>query len=280
MSTAPRPVVVGVSEKQLVAVRFAAAEALRHDKPLRVVHCYGLPAAAAEFYMGYDVLQSLRVAGEAVLDDARTIVDGDHAPGSEYVLVTGAPANVLIEESREAHCVVLGADDIPWFDRMLGGEVAGHIARKAHCPVVVVPERAFPDAPTGGVVVTVDGDTSAAGPLRYGFEQADARSEDLHVLHAAPAATSQADFEQHQVNVAEVIAGWRELYPDVRVDTTSTSGDPVETCIAATGGASLVIIGRPHGGNISFALARPLAMKVLREARCPVAVVPADHGRV
>ena len=90
-------------------------------------------------------------------------------------------------------------------------------------------------------------------------------------------ATTWEDFEDHRANVAEIVAGWQELFPGVRVQRSSTSGDPVETCIAATGGASLVVIGRPRGHTTPFALARPLAVQVLRKALCPVAIVPLDY---
>ena len=285
MNTSPRPVVVGISSKQAIVVRYAVAEAARLKTNLRVVHCYALPTQAAEFYVGGDVLDTYRIAGETVIEDARALIEVE-SPDAEvdYVLANGMPDAELLIEADSAQSIVLGADDIPWFDRMLGGEVSGHLARKASCPVVVVPavdEHSVEEfsSPRGGVVVTIDGDTSAASPLRYGFEQADLRGELLHVLHAAPAATLQGDFDNHRANVAEVLAGWAELYPDVRVLSSLTSGDPIETCIAATERASLVIIGRPHSHTVLFALARPLAMTVLRHARCPVAVIPSDyHG--
>jgi nucleotide-binding universal stress UspA family protein len=278
MNTLPRPVVVGVSSKQDAVVKYALAEAARLRTSLRVVHCYALPDQAAEFYVSGDVLDTFRISGETVIEDTRELIENESPEVEvEYVLANGLPGAVLLTESTNAQTIVLGADDVPWFDRMLGGEVSGHLARKASCPIVVVPEVDDFSARRGGVVVTIDGDTSAASPLRYGFEQADARGEILHVLHAAPAATLQDDFDNHRANVAEVLAGWAELYPDVRVLSSLTSGDPIETCIAATEHAALVIIGRPHSHSVLFALARPLAMTVLRQAHCPVAVVASDY---
>ncbi|MCW2799210.1 MAG: hypothetical protein JWQ70_682 [Aeromicrobium sp.] len=283
MNTASRPVVVGVSSKQGTVVRYALAEAARLKTSLRVVHCYALPIQAAEFYVGGDVLDSMRLSGEEVIEEVQAIIEAE-SPEIEvaYVLANGMPGAVLLAESATAQSIVMGADDIPWFDRMLGGEISGHLARKASCPVVVVPEvdqrgAGQPGVRHGGVVVTIDGDTSASSPLRYGFEQADIRGEILHVLHAAPAATLQDDFDNRRANVAEILAGWAELYPDVRVLSSLTSGDPIETCVAATEHASLVVIGRPHSHTVLFALARPLAMQVLRRAHCPVAVVASDY---
>ncbi|MET0448457.1 MAG: universal stress protein [Aeromicrobium sp.] len=283
MHTHHFPVLIGVADKQPAAMKYAIAEAGRLKRSLRVVHCWALPVVASELYIDAAAVDAMQADGETVLDDARSLVaETSPALDAEYLIANGAPANVLGHEAQQAAVLILGSDDVPWFERLLGGEVSGYLARTAPCPVVVVPERNVPGTGTGagGVVVTIDGDTSAAGPLRYGFEQADARHELLHVLHAAPEATLREDFQNHLANVAEVIAGWQELYPDVTVLRSTTEGATVEECIDATSEASLVVIGRHHGHSTPFARARPIAMTVLRKAQCPVAVVPLDYGRV
>lgn len=279
MHTQHFPVLVGVADKQPAAMAYAIAEAARLKRPLRVVHSWALPTVSSEFYVGAEAAEAMRTDGEAVLNDARGVV-AELSPTleAEYLVVTGSPSNVLGDEAKQAAVLILGSDDVPWFERMLGGEVSGYLARTAACPVVVVPERTVPGTGVGGVVVTIDGDTSAAGPLRYAFEQADARHESLHVLHAAPEATLREDFQNHTANVAEIVAGWQELYPDVEVIRSITEGAPADECIEATAEASLVVIGRHHGHSIPFARARPIAMTVLRKAQCPVAVVPLDYA--
>ena len=280
MRTSDFPVVVGVADKQPIAMSYAIAEAARLRRPLRVVHCWAMPIVTSEFYVAPQTVDAMRGDGERVLDDARAVVT-EVSPNleAEYLVADGAATSVLLKEGEAAAVLILGSDDVPWFDRFLGGEISGFLARRTACPVVVVPERNVPGTGTGGVVVTIDGDTSAAGPLRYAFEQADARHEPLHVLHAAPEATLREDFEAHRANVAEVVAGWQELFPGVTVHRSTTEGAPADECIEATGSASLVVIGRHHGHAITFARARPIAMTVLRKAQCPVAVVPLDYGR-
>lgn len=274
------PVVVGVADKQPIAMHYAIAEAGRLQRSLRVVHCWALPVVTSEFYIAPDAVEAMRTSGAVVLDDARAIVEEmSPAPTTEYVIADGSPSNVLKQESEVAAALILGSDDVPWFDRFLGGETSGYLARSSACPVVVVPERNVPGRGSGGVVVTIDGDTSATGPLKYAFEQADLRHEHLHVLHAAPEATLRADFEAHRANVAEVVAGWQELFPGVTVHRSTTEGAPADECIRATAEASLVVIGRHHGHTTPFARVRPIAMTVLRNAQCPVAVVPLDYGR-
>jgi nucleotide-binding universal stress UspA family protein len=150
----------------------------------------------------------------------------------------------------------------------------------APCPVVIVPEVAYPKSMEGEVVVTIDGDSSADGPLRFAFEQASARDGVLHVLHAVPPATMLSDIADLRANMSEVLAGWRDKFPDVAVMDAFAVGDPRDVVARATNGAELVVVGRPHGRVMPFAISRPLATAVVRRASCPVAVVPADYQGV
>ena len=277
MTSSTAPVIAGISHDQPAVVLHALREASRLDTSLRIVHCHLAPAG--DVYVGSDSREPTRSAGFEVLASARATIEATgQSAVVEYVLERGDPATCLVEESADAAVVVVGADDVNWVERMLGGEVSGHLALKAACPVVVVPREQDAGRTTGGVVVTLDGDTSSAGPLRYGFEQADYRSEDLHVLHATPEATTQADTAALTTRVTQEVGRWNELTPDVKVLLSLTNGDALEQCVRATSLASLLVIGRPHGHSFSFALTRPVAMLVLREARCPVAIVPAGYG--
>jgi nucleotide-binding universal stress UspA family protein len=275
-----KPVVVGIADKQPTALRFAVREAARVGAPLRVVHAMVLPAQAAEFYVGVDAFAGLREAGQTILDDARHVVELERATTPvSYVLSNGPAVEDLQRESAEAHVVVVGADDISWYERMLGGAVATYLTRHATSAVVVVPEIDYPAAHPGGVVLTLDGDTSASGPLRFALEQADATHRTLHVLHSTPPATLTSDMEAIRANLGEVLAGWSETYPDVEVITEFVFGEKIAQSVAeATERAELVVVGRPHSTTTPFALARPLAQQVVRRARCPVAVVPADYA--
>lgn len=278
MNTNSRPVVLGIGDKQPTALRFALQEARRRGADLRVVHSAGVPAQASAFYLGAEVLDGLLKEGQKVLDDAQHFVEGeDSSVEVTYVLTPAAPIEALESAAQEANPLIIGADHITWPDRLLGGAIATHIALHAPCAVVVVPERTYPTPLSGGVLIALDGDTSARGPIQFAFEAAAARDNVLHVLHAIPPATTSDDAESMRANVAEVLAGWSGTYPDVKVYVTYSIDDPEEACIRATGLSELVVVGRPHRHGLPFALARPLAAEVLRHAHCPVAVVPSDY---
>jgi nucleotide-binding universal stress UspA family protein len=281
MTTSSHPVVVGIVDKQPSVLGFAVGEARAAHSSLWVVHSTGRPPQPGDYYGGFDLFDELSRTGQAVLDDARRFVE-EEAPELEveYVLTSEGPRHALEHAVPSARLLVVGSDDVPWFDRLMRTDVAGHLALHAACPVVVVPEQAYPWARDGDVVVTLDGDTSAEGPLQLAFEEADARDAVLHVLHATPPGTIVSDAEEIRANLAEVVAGWRDTFPDVIVLTAITTGDPKKAVAHATESAALVVVGRPHGRVIPFAVSRPLATDVLRRAHCPVAVVPPTYRGV
>lgn len=279
MNVSNRPVILGIADKQPTALRLAMQAARRRGATLRIVHSVGVPAQAAELYANADAIDAFRRAGQAVLDDARHFVDQQPStPVTQYVLTTRGPVNALEAEASKAQLLVVGTDDIPWYDRLLGGAVAGYLATHAACPVIAVPENAYPSTSRGGVVVTLDGDTSATGSLNFAFDEAGARGSRLQVLHAAPPGTVAADVDASRANISEVLAGWSAQHPNVRVTTHFVVDEPDEACIRATQRAELVVVGRPRHRGMVFALARPVATQVLRHTRCPVAVVPANYA--
>ncbi len=277
MSSPSAPVIAGVSKDQPTVVAYALQEASRLETSLRVVHCY--LAHAGDVYVGTDSHETMRAAGVAVLQQARAVVEASPLTVPvDYVLERGTAGPILVEHADDASALVVGADDVNWLARMLGGEVSGLLALTAACPVTVVPRQLSSAESVDGVVVTLDGDTSAPGPLRYGFEQADFRAEDLHVLHATPVATTVEDTALLTARVRQEVARWNAITPQVSSRLSLTNGDALDECFRATAGASLLVIGRPHGHAHLFALTRPVAMLVLREARCAVAIVPAQYG--
>jgi nucleotide-binding universal stress UspA family protein len=79
------------------------------------------------------------MSGTAVLDDALArALPGDIAPAVERKVRSGHPAQVLIDESREADLLVVGSSGHGGFTGMLVGSVSIHCVTGAYCPVTVV----------------------------------------------------------------------------------------------------------------------------------------------
>ncbi len=274
-----RTVVVGIADKQPSVLAFAAREARFAQASLHVVHAAGHSTQDGDFLAGVAVTESMLKAGQVILDDAKKFLEEEIGVDQpvEIELSSADPVESLAGAASDAAMLVLGADDVPWYDRMLRTRISGHLALSAPCPVVIVPEVQYAPAVEGEVVVTLDGDTSAEGPLRFAFEQASARDSVLHVLHAVPPATMAGDVADLRANLAEVLADWRAQYPEVEVLEVVIVGDPKEVVVRATNAAELVVVGRPHGRSMPLALSRPLAWHVVSRGNCPVAVVPSSY---
>jgi nucleotide-binding universal stress UspA family protein len=167
------PIVVGVdgSEASQGALRWAADEAFRQARPLRIVHALGLPGP---FGWTED--------GQAVVHDAADLAYGWHFTIEvETAVVVGSAAMVLCEESHRAALVVVGSRGYGGFHGLLVGSVGIHLSTHGAAPVLVVhgaerwagPENPLPhDAP---VVVGVDGSPGSTRALRLAFDEVGTR---------------------------------------------------------------------------------------------------------
>lgn len=273
-----KPVVVGIVDKQPTVLKVAVEEARSTHSPLIVVHSIGSPAQMADFYGGSQLQLELRKSGQAVLEGARQQLE-KQAPDLEvhYVLSSELPVPAIENASADARLVVVGSDDVPWFERIIRSETAGHLARHSDHPVIAVPELKFAESYEGDVVLALDGETTAEGPIRFAFEQASRRDAALHVLHVATPDNAAADPELIAPNLSEVMAGWHDEFPDTHVFEVVTTGEVAESIVHSTETASLVVVGRPHSQHLLKSVVRSIAAKVLGDAHCPIAVVPSTY---
>ncbi|MEG3637219.1 universal stress protein [Micromonospora palythoicola] len=142
-SRADGPVVVGVdgSELSQEAVRFAFEEAAWRGTELVAVHAwlYPTPVGPGDILpLVYD-LDAFRDEEERVLAEA---VAGWSERYPEVPvrrrLVRGSPGRALVEESRTAQVVVVGARGRGALGGLLLGSVSHAVLHHAHCPLAIV----------------------------------------------------------------------------------------------------------------------------------------------
>ncbi len=142
-SRADGPVVVGVdgSELSQEAVRFAFEEAAWRGTELVAVHAwlYPTPVGPGDILpLVYD-LDAFRDEEERVLAEA---VAGWSERYPEVPvrrrLVRGSPGRALVEESRTAQLVVVGARGRGALGGLLLGSVSHAVLHHAHCPLAIV----------------------------------------------------------------------------------------------------------------------------------------------
>ncbi|WP_432534319.1 universal stress protein [Kineococcus arenarius] len=142
-----RGVVVGfdVSPAAVAALEFAAVQAARWRQPLRVVHTTHLPVdhlalTDPEAYVAGRRLA--RARARVVVERAVAAARERHGVAADVVVVTDSFASdVLVERSRRARLLVVGAHERTAFLRALRGSTERAVLHRAHVPVAVVPPR-------------------------------------------------------------------------------------------------------------------------------------------
>jgi nucleotide-binding universal stress UspA family protein len=141
---AQRRIVVGVdgSECSEIALRWAADEAEHRDATLVVVTSWtALPPPIVYPYAGFPE-HDLGDPQEAAMNALDKIVrklfhDKPNLP-VERLAIPGDPAKVLLEQSRAADMVVIGARGTGGPGDWLLGSVSTKVVQHAHCSVAVI----------------------------------------------------------------------------------------------------------------------------------------------
>ncbi|MEV1248763.1 universal stress protein [Nonomuraea sp. NPDC050022] len=279
-------IIVGVdgSASATAAVEWAAADASRRGRSLRLVHVceqWSPSLGEAQWPLSLDEAQAEYCAEalQAAANRAREL-----APGVEVTtdLREGNVIEQLIAESASADSVVLGSRGLGGFTGMVLGSVSTAVAGHAAGPVVIV--RGPVEALHGQIVVGYDGSKGAQAAMEYAIDQARARQARLQVVYAwqaplsapyARAYSSALDsaFEQQQRAAREAVNPWREKYPDVELTDEQLCEHPVAALMNASASADLVVVGSRGMGGFASAVLGSVSRGVLHHVTCPVAVV-------
>lgn len=271
-------VVVGVdgSEPATRAVRLAAREARRRNRPLRVVHGFIWPLLRVPVSApaGSPPGAGLRNQAEQLVTDAVAVAEAE-APGLRITgeIIDGEAAAVLLGESPTAAVIVLGDRGLGGFTALVVGSVAVQVASYADCPVLIARGT---DRADGPVVVGVDGSTLSRAAVEFAAETASARGAPLHVVHARPAPRGRDDrAEEDERVLTEALAAIGERWPDLTVHAEAVRAKPVAALTTASAGAQLVVVGRQGRGELGGLLLGSVSQGILHRSACPVAVVRA-----
>jgi nucleotide-binding universal stress UspA family protein len=138
-------IVVGVdgSDSSRAALQWAYDEAAHHSANLNVVAAWAPPSMPMTPPYGslppkeYEDLP--RVSALRMLERCTADLE-EHTPAVDVStsIEEGTPAHVLIERSKQADLLVVGASGHGGFAGMLLGSVSQHLVAHASCPVVVV----------------------------------------------------------------------------------------------------------------------------------------------
>lgn len=137
------PVVVGVDGSQLSteAVAFAFEEAARRDAPLVALHAWLFPTPVGPG----DILPLVYDLDAVEGEEERTLAESLAGFAERYPqvqvrhrVVRGAPARVLVEASKSAQLVVVGAHGRGALGGLLLGSVSHAVLHHGHSPLAIV----------------------------------------------------------------------------------------------------------------------------------------------
>jgi nucleotide-binding universal stress UspA family protein len=257
---------------------WAIEHARLHSARLEVISSSGdleyLPERTSqgteELVAGWQQSARARLEDSGLTDWTTTTTDGRAAPD-------------LIEASRTATLLVLGAQGHSILGGMVLGSVSQHVSRHAECPVVVVRGPRTPAS--NRIVVGVDGSEASRRALEFAFDRAERTGGPVIAVHGraltavtgpwsidvAPEVAEQMDEVKRLL--AEAVAGLREDHPDVTVEIEPVPLPAVRALADASANAALIVVGtRGRGGFVGLLLGS-VSSTVLQHAQCPVAVV-------
>jgi nucleotide-binding universal stress UspA family protein len=283
MSKPSDPVVVGTdgSETAGLAVEWAAEEAARRRRPLRIVHAVQPWIPAAPLLPPAEAAVSLQEAGCVILAEAERLA---RKPWPELEITTElilrSPGQALAAQAETAFETVLGHRGVGGFSRLLLGSTGLRVAGHVPGPVVIV--RGEGGGADGDVVAGFDPAGECRAALEYAFEAARLRGARLRVVHAwHPPAPTGAGYSVDE-RETEASARWatvrataelRKNHPDVEVVEDIVRGHPVAVLSEASRQAALMVVGAHHRHGLGALLLGSVSHGVIHHAHCPVAVV-------
>lgn len=247
-------VVVGVdgSDAANRAAVWAIDEAVSRDVPLRLLAVAEHVAAGAESAAE----SALQAAASAVVRTGRVV-------GVQTAVVTGAPTLTLLEASRSAAMICVGAVGMRHPEHSRLGSTAAALAASAHCPVAVVRNGAGSGGRHGWVVVHTDPTPHSAAVLAAGVAEARLRGAALRVLGSA---------EQLQTDRSQ----WRHRYPDLDAQPAVVRGGVLNYLAEHVADVQLVVVGARERGAVAELLG-PGGQSALHGTGCSILVVDAQR---
>ena len=260
------------------AVEWAAAEAARRERPLRIVHGFIWPLLRVSTGPVPGIEGSgLRAAAEALLaaaaERASTV-----APDVRVttVLQAGAPVTALLAQADGAELLVIGSRRLDPVTGLIVGSVGVELAASAPCPLVVVNDVPTAPGPAGRIVVGIDGFDHENGAeqvtavLDFAFDAAERRNAGLVVVHATGRRGHAGD---EQAAIWSTVEAWAAKHPDVAVETVTEPSAPADALLTQAAGADLLVLGAHGWGGLAGILHGSVSRQALWRAPCPVAVV-------
>jgi nucleotide-binding universal stress UspA family protein len=277
----PPSIVVGIdgSRGAARAALWAIDEAVSRDIPLRLLYTIDPlgpdPIAAQEE-------ASQQASAELAVRYAADMVEATERPVKvEIDIAAGRPVATLVEASRTAAMICVGAVGLKHFDHDRIGSTATALVTAAHCPVAIVrgSERVAGPGP-GWVVVELDESPDSAAVLQFGVQEARLRNAPLRVLSSwqsryTDVHDSHAVADGNRMVRAQLdrrLSHWKHQYPDLDARPVAVHGSVLNYLAKHGEEIQLVVVGARNASGLEELLG-PTGSAALHNTDCSVLVV-------
>ena len=270
-------IVVGIdgSRAAVDAALWAVDEAVSRDIALRLIYAIDPATEAAD---PHDAARELATA-ELAVRYAFTAVESTETPVKiEVEILQDKPSQALVEASRNAAMICVGAIGLTHATQGRIGSTAAALANSAHCPVAVIRRHAVPRSTKPGcILVEVDQSPGSSAVLEWGLDEArlrgaplrvmttwQSRFTDVHDVHAVADGNRLA-----QAQLDRRLARWRRFHPDLDVRSVANHGSMINYLARNADSVQLIVIGAKRTGG-ARELVGPRGLAVLQNTDCSV----------
>ncbi|MCX2931310.1 universal stress protein [Mycobacterium sp. CVI_P3] len=277
----PPSIVVGVdgSRAAVRAAVWAIDEAVSRDIPLRLVSA--IPPSGSEPVDPHEEASRQASAELAVRYAADAIEVTERPVKVETEVLQGQPVATIVEASRAAAMICVGAVGLKHYDHNRIGTTATALVGSAHCPVAIVrgSERAIAHD-SGWVVVELDESPDSAAVLQFGVQEARLRGAPLRVLSSwqsryTDVHDSHAVADGNRMVRAQLdrrLSHWKHRYPDLDARPVAVHGSVLNYLAKHGAEIQLVVVGARNAEGIEELLG-PTGSAALHNTDCSVLVV-------
>ena len=286
-----KAILVGVdgSHASYKATWWAANYAKHAGLTLQIVCAYSLPSyAAVSFDATYTAMGDDNAAhsdAQEILSKAKAIAD-EQGVEATTLIVTGDPASVFVELSRNYNLIVIGNRGKGGLAERLLGTTSSSLPAYAYCPIVVVP---YTDD-DGNLMhlnntitkVAVGSDESKWGlkALEIAANFAAAWDAELDVISAVPNMKGSDDegvMASFKDDLEVRIKPLEEAHPDLKINKQIVPGPAVGALTKASYDHDVVVVGSRGRGCFTGLLLGSTSQGLLQHAVGPVYVVPRKY---
>ena len=276
-----------LSEASVQSVPMATHFARLHGADLHLLHVHLLHAMSpAEDDVPFPGEEEARAALEA---------SAGGIPWNQVVHriergINAAPAIIDYADANDVDLIVMGSHGRRGFRRLMLGSVTAEVVRSARRPVLVVRHEEDVEAPAEVdlLIVPVDFSPASDEAVSVALELAATLDVPIELLHAVepipyvqmayPIAVDDGEFKAHAEHRLDEIVEELDTARDIRTTVGVGTAEQAVDDAASRSSSPLVVMASHGHSGLSRVLLGSTTERLLRNAPCPVLVVPAGAG--